>query len=143
VKAPVAVPDLDLWRTLVEKVRPSRPALASVLEHAVPLELNPRRVTVGFDPASSFFGARASEPESLEVLTRVVRDHFAAPTQVAVDLSARPGPSLKTVASVDAERRSADLAKARAAVEGHPVVQEVIRLFGAQLRDVKLPSGET
>jgi DNA polymerase-3 subunit gamma/tau len=143
VQAPVAVPDLDLWRTIVAKVRPSRPALASVLEHAVPLELNPRKVTVGFDPGASFFGARASEPESLEVLTRIVRDHFSAPTQVAVDLSARPGPSLKTVASVDAERRSADLAKARAAVEGHPVVQEVIRLFGAQLRDVKLPSGET
>jgi len=27
-------------------------------------------------------------------------------------------------------------------VEGHPLVQEAIRLFGAQLRDVKLPSGE-
>jgi DNA polymerase-3 subunit gamma/tau len=139
----VAVPDLDVWRTIVERVRPTRPALASVLEHAVPLELNPRSVTLGFEPGAAFFAARASETESLEALTREIRDHFAAPTQVAIDLSARPGPTLKTVASVDAEKRSADLAKARAAIEDHPVVREVVRLFGAQLRDVKLPSGES
>jgi DNA polymerase-3 subunit gamma/tau len=139
----VAVPDLDVWRAIVERVRPTRPALASVLEHAVPLELNPRRVTLGFEPGAAFFAARASETESLEALTREIRDHFAAPTQVAIDLSARPGPTLKTVASLDAEKRSADLAKARAAIEDHPIVREVVRVFGAQLRDVKLPSGET
>jgi DNA polymerase-3 subunit gamma/tau len=142
IAGPVAVPDLAVWRAIVERVRPVRPALASVLEHAVPLELNPRRVTVGFDPSASFFAARASEPESLEALTREIRNHFSAPTQVAVDLSARPGPSLKTVASIDAEKRTAELARARADIEGHPLVQEAVRLFGAQLRDVKLPSGE-
>jgi len=139
----VAVPDLDVWRAIVERIRPARPALASVLEHAVPLELNPRRVMLGFEPGAAFFAARASETESLEALTREIRDHFAAPTQVAIDLSARPGPTLKTVASLDAEKRSADLAKARAAIEEHPIVREVVRVFGAQLRDVKLPSGET
>jgi DNA polymerase-3 subunit gamma/tau len=142
VAGPVAVPDLDVWRAIVERLRPVRPALASVLEHAVPLELNPRRVTVGFEPSASFFAARASEPESLEAMTREIRAHFSAPTQVAVDLSARPGPTLKTVASIDAEKRTAELARARADIEGHPVVREAVRLFGAQLRDVKLPSGE-
>ena len=139
---PVAVPDLDVWRAIVERLRAERPALAAVLEHAVPLELNPRRVTVGFEPAASFFAARASEPDSLEALTREVRSHFSAPTQVGVDLSARPGPSLKTVASIDAEKRTAELLRARADIEEHPVVREVVRLFGAQLRDVKLPTGE-
>jgi DNA polymerase-3 subunit gamma/tau len=142
VPGPVAVPDLEVWRAIVERLRAERPALASVLEHAVPLELNPRRVTVGFEPAASFFAARASEPDSLEALTREVRSHFSAPTQVGVDLSARPGPSLKTVASIDAEKRTAELLRARADIEDHPVVREVVRLFGAQLRDVKLPSGE-
>jgi DNA polymerase III subunit gamma/tau len=140
---PVAVPDLDVWRAIVDRLRAQRPALASVLEHAVPLELHPRRVTIGFEPSASFFAARASEPDSLEALTREIRDHFSAPTQVAIDLSAKPGPSLKTVASVDAERKTAEVARARAAIETHPLVQEAVRLFGAQLRDVKLPSGET
>jgi hypothetical protein len=58
----------------------------------------------------------------------------------------RPPPprgGVRTVASLDAEKaekRSAELAKARAAVENHPVVQEIVRLFGAQVREVKLPS---
>jgi len=53
------------------------------------------------------------------------------------------GPVTGNPNAPSADRRSAELAKARAAVEGHPLVQEAVRLFGAQLRDVKLPSGET
>ena len=50
----------------------------------------PPRVVVGFEPSAAFLAARASEPEALEELTREVRAHFGAPTQVALDLSARP-----------------------------------------------------
>ncbi|MGH7293933.1 MAG: DNA polymerase III subunit gamma/tau, partial [Polyangiaceae bacterium] len=139
-QAPAA--DLDVWRAILDRVRARRPALASVLEHAIPIETSAARVIVGFEPSAAFLGARASEPEALEDLTREIRAHFGAPTQVALDLSARPSAVQKTVATVDAERRSAELAKARAAVENHPLVQEAVRLFGAQLRDVKLPSGE-
>jgi DNA polymerase-3 subunit gamma/tau len=154
----------DAWRAILERVRTNRPALASVLEHALPLEVSASRVVVGFEPGDAFLAARASEPESLEALTREVRAYFGAPTQVALDLSAKSagrggeGQSAdgtaaarqsawqsrqaRSVASVDAERRSAEVAEARARVEGHPLVQESIRLFGAQLRDVKLPNGE-
>jgi hypothetical protein len=106
------------------------------------MELSATRVVVGFEPSAGFFAARASEPEALEALTREIRGHFGAPTQVALDLSARPTPGVRTVASIDGERRSAELAKARAAVESHPLVQEAVRVFGATVRDVKLPSGE-
>jgi DNA polymerase-3 subunit gamma/tau len=145
VPAPVPVPavaDLTVWRAILERLRVSRPALASVFEHAYPLETTASRLVVGFEPSASFLAARASEPEALEALTREVRAHFRAPTQVALDLSARPAAGLKTIATVDAEQRTAELAKARAAVESHPLVQEAVRLFGAQLRDVKLPGSE-
>ena len=142
--APVVtpVPDLAVWRAILDRLRAARPALASVLEHAAPLELGASRVVVGFEPSAGFFAARASEPEALEALTREIRAHFGAPTQVALDLSARPSAGVRTVASIDGERRSADLAKARAAIERHPLVQEAVRVFGATVRDVKLPSGE-
>jgi len=140
--APSAAPDVDTWRAILERLRASLPALASTFDHAFPLEIGPARVVVGFEPSASFLAARASEPEALEALTREVRAHFGAPTQVALDLSARPVSGMRTVASLDAEKRSAELAKARAAVENHPVVQEIVRVFGAQVRDVKLPSGE-
>jgi hypothetical protein len=100
------------------------------------------RVVVGFEPGADFLSARASEPEALEALTREVRAHFGAPTQVALDLSAKANPQARTVASLDAERRSAEIAKARAAIEGHPIVREAVRIFGAQVRDVRLPNGE-
>jgi hypothetical protein len=51
-------------------------------------------------------------------------------------------PHARTVASADADQRAAELAKARAAIEGHAVVQEALRIFGAKIRDVKLPNGE-
>jgi DNA polymerase-3 subunit gamma/tau len=135
----------DAWRAILERVRATRPALASVLEHALPLEVGVARVVVGFEAGDAFLAARASEPESLEALTREVRGYFEAPTQVALDLSAtrqNKQRRARSIASIDAEKRSAEAAEARAKVEAHPVVQEAIHLFGAQLRDVKLPSGE-
>ncbi|HTQ47798.1 MAG TPA: DNA polymerase III subunit gamma/tau [Polyangiaceae bacterium] len=134
-------PGLDVWRAILERVQVVRPALASVLQHAVPMELTRTRTVVGFESGASFFAARASEPEALEILTREVRAHFGAPTQVVLDVSATPTSGLRTVASIDAEKRSEELAKARAAVENHPLVQQAVRLFGATVRDVKLPSG--
>ncbi len=106
------------------------------------MELTPARTVVGFESGAGFFAARAGEPEALELLTREVRAHFGAPTQVVLDVSSTPTSGLRTVASIDAERRSEELAKARAAVENHPLVQQAVRLFGATVRDVKLPSGE-
>jgi hypothetical protein len=134
---------MEVWRTILDRLRGSNPSLASVLEHAVPLETTPSRLVVGFEPGAAFLAARASEAEALEILTREVRAHFGRPTLVALDLSAgRVERGAGTVASIDAERRSSEMAKARAAVEAHPIVQEAVRLFGAHIRDVKLPSGE-
>jgi hypothetical protein len=140
--APASTPNIDTWRAIVEHIRTARPALASVLEHAFPLAVGAAHVVVGFEASAAFLAARASEPESLETLTREVRAYFGAPTRVELNLSAKPAPAMRTVASLDAERRTAELASARAAIEGHPVVREVVRLFGAQIRDVKLPNGE-
>jgi DNA polymerase III subunit gamma/tau len=140
--APPPAPDLAVWRAILDRVRARRPALASVLDHALPLETTAARFLVGFEPGAAFLGARASEPDALEELTRAVRAHFGAPTSVAMDLSARAAAGTKTIASLDSEKNAAELARARAAVEAHPLVQEAVRLFGAQLRDVKLPASE-
>jgi hypothetical protein len=75
-------------------------------------------------------------------MTRAVRAHFGSATQVVLEVAAKATGGLRTVASLEAEKRRVDLAAARAAVESHPLVQEAIRVFGAQLRDVKLPSSD-
>ena len=116
--------------------------MASFFEHALPLEVTPARVVVAFDGNAAFQAERAREPEALEALTRAVHAHFGAPTQVVLEVSAKAAPGVRTVAALEAEKRSKELAAARAAVEGHPLVKEAIRLFGAELCDVKLPGAD-
>jgi hypothetical protein len=116
--------------------------VASVLEHALPLEITPERLVFSFGPGDSFLAARAGEPESLDLLTQAARAHFGAITRVELRASTAGAVGVKTVAAVDAEQREQGLAKARQAVEQHPLVQDAIRLFGAQLREVRLPGSE-
>ncbi len=141
--AAVAAPRLDdEWRAIVEQLRTIQAPFAAFFEHALPLEVTATRVVVGFEPSAAFHAARAGETDALEALTRAVRTHFGAPTQVILELAAKPANGVRTVAAINAERRVADLASARAAIQAHPVVQEAMRLFAAQLREVKLPSGD-
>jgi DNA polymerase-3 subunit gamma/tau len=138
----LATTESDPWRAIVERVRIARPDVASVLEHALPLEVTRERVVFGFAPTDAFLAARAAEAEALDLVSRSVRTHFGAPTQVevrsATALASLPS-GVRTVAAIDAEHREEDLAKARQSIEHHPLVREAIRLFDAQLRDVKLP----
>ena len=135
----------DPWRAILDRIRTARPALASVLEHAVPLHVTPVQVTIGLDPGT-FLLARASERESFDLLTREVRAHFGAPTRVTIDSARLAGPAAAgtplTIASVDAERRTAERARMRSLIQTHPIVEEAVRLFGAKLQDVRLPTDD-
>jgi len=138
---PDVATEVEPWRAIVERVRVARPPLASVLEHATPIEIGAGRVIIAFDPSAAFLATRAGEPEALALLTRAAQDHFGTPIVVELQSSTRPE-GARTVAAIDADQRAAEISRARAAVEGHPIVQEAIRLFGAQLRDVRLPAGD-
>lgn len=137
-----ATPALIAWRAVIARLRETQAAVASFFEFALPLEITAARVVIGFEVSAAFQATRASEPEAMEALTQAVRAHFGAPTQVMVEVSAKAAPGVRTIASLDAEQRIAELAAARAAVAAHPLVQEAIRLFGAELYDVKLPGAD-
>ena len=130
--------NLDDWRAILARVRAVKGHVAAVLEQGVPLEVTAQRVLVGYQ-TQSFEGAQASEPEAMELLQREARAHFGADTKVALDLSARPG---TTVAALDAADRRVELAKAQATAQAHPLVQKAIALFGAELREIRLPGGD-
>jgi len=140
--APPTLAPEDAWRAIVERVRASHPRLASVVEHALPVAIGPARVVLGFESSAEFLLTQAREAGAIEILTRAARAQFGAPTQVVVETATRPARDVRTVAAIDAERRAAETAAARSAVQNHPIVREAVRLFGAQLRDVKLPTGE-
>jgi hypothetical protein len=133
---------MSAWRAVIARLRETQAAFASFFEHALPLEITPSRIVVGFEVSAAFQASRAAEPEAVEALTRAARAHFGAPTQVLLEAAAKTAPGTRTLASLEAEQRSADLAAARAAVEAHPLVQEAIRVFGAPVCDVKLPGAD-
>ncbi len=139
VAAP-AVADLGVWRAVLAHVREERPPMASVFEHAVVLELGPERVRVGYTQ-DDFLGSQAAEPEAVALLARAARAHFGAAVEVRVEQNVKASKSA-TVFAIDSAQRQADLKKARAAVEGHPMVKAVVELFGAEIREVKLPKSE-
>jgi DNA polymerase-3 subunit gamma/tau len=130
------------WRAVIDCVRSEDAALASTLEHAVVLELAPERIVIGFDSADGFLARRASDPAAVATLKRGASRHYGTNTEVLVERSLASADALPTIASIDAERRAAELARARAAVEKHPLVLEAARLFGARIREVKLPIGD-
>jgi hypothetical protein len=73
-----------------------------------------------------------------------VRAHFRKTTHVTLDLTARTAPVSHpaTVASIDAAKRRETADKARTAVKAHPLVVEAMRLFGAELREVRIREDE-
>ena len=134
---PPAARDLDAWRTILDRVRAARPALASVLEHGSPIEVSRERVLLGYAPGD-FLGAEAAEEDAALLLQREVRAHFGVATKVELDLSMRT-PVTASVAAIDSAKRNEELAEARAKVEAHPLVRQAMALFGAELREVRLP----
>jgi DNA polymerase-3 subunit gamma/tau len=141
VAAPSKV-DLEAWRAILDRIRAIRAPLASILEHAVPLDVRAERVTLGY-PQDSILGAQAAEAEALDLLRKEARAHFGgAPTQVALDVSHKPVQGAVTVAALDAEKRRLATAEARAAVESHPLVRFAVEELGAELREVRLPGSD-
>ena len=136
-KLPPTPPDLAAWRAILDRVRAARPALASVLEHAAPIEVRPERVLLGYPPGD-FLGSQVAEEDAALLLQREVRAHFGVATKVELDLSMRT-PVVASVATLDDAKRKQELAAARTAVENHPLVRHAIAILGAELREVRLP----
>lgn len=137
-----AAEQTDHWRAIVERLRAANPPSAALFEHGVPVEVGPARIVIGFAASAPFLSARAAAPEALDALRGAALAHFGVPPAIGIDTSHASTGGGRSIAAVEAERRRNEDAQARAAVETHPVVREAMRLFDAQLRDVKLPRDE-
>ncbi|MCU0686235.1 MAG: hypothetical protein MUF34_28985 [Polyangiaceae bacterium] len=59
--------DMDRWRRIVDGIRGEKPALASMLDGAVPLQLTEEQVVLAF-PQDGFMSSQASDAASVELL---------------------------------------------------------------------------
>jgi hypothetical protein len=136
---------MGAYRALLAKLAAVRPALTAVLEHAVPLELSSTRVRLLFESPDgrSFLATQASEPDALAVLKEVARAQLGGTPVVEIETGQKPaGHSGATVAAIDAEARKTASDRARRAVEAHPVVAAAVKIFGAEIREVRLPESQ-
>ena len=132
---------IELWRSILARVREVRPAVAATLELAAPNIVTREQIVLGFEPGS-FEDGRAEESDARTILTEQAKVFFGgvAPA-VTFDVAAH-GARGSSVASLDAAKRKAMLAEARALVEKHPLVQKAIALFDAELKDIRIPAQE-
>ncbi len=130
---------IELWRSILARIRNVRPAVAATLELAAPKVVTPEKIVLGFEPGS-FEDGRAEESDARTILTEEAKAIFGVAPAVTFDVAAH-GARSSSVASLDAAKRRAALAEARALVERHPLVQKAIAIFDAELKDIRIPGG--
>ncbi len=129
---------IEVWRTILGRIRDTRPMVASLLELAAPIAMTRERIVLAFEH-DSFEDSSAAETDARELVAEHARAHFGCAVTVAFEVATR-GSKLASVAYLDAAKKKAALAEARAHVENHPLVQKSIAIFDAELRDVRLPA---
>jgi len=60
------------WREIKETLRKTKPALAAVLDHGLPIAVGPDRLTIAFAPGS-FFALQARAPGAIEAIEATAR----------------------------------------------------------------------
>src|SRR5260370_23676410 len=88
------------WRLIVERMRSAQPALASVFEHAMPIEVGPQRVLLGFEAESGFPALPAHQAQVLAAFTPAVRGFYWAPTARPCYPSAAPARATRTLSAL-------------------------------------------
>ena len=129
-----------LWRQILEQIRKANAPIAAALDLAAPHTITRERIVLGFETAS-FEEGHADESDAKTVLTQHAHIFFAHQTVVVFEVAAR-GSKVASVAYLDAAKRKAAIVEARAAVEKHELVQKALKIFDAELRDIKLPASE-
>lgn len=136
---PEGGPDIALvtWIAILEKLAESRPDLASVLEHAAPLEIGASQLVIGWEPGSTVSGA-ASDKESLTLIAKVASEHLGRKMQVVFEFDSARAKAFDTVAAQASRDRKAELKRAISDARRHPRVVDAMEVLGARIKDLKL-----
>jgi len=129
---------VERLRAVAKRLREERATWGSLLEHGVVIRCDAEALEVAYEKRS-FFAAQISDP--------AVADGFARAAQSELGVRARiliceGGVTGRTVAQLTNEQKTAALDAARREAISHPVVQEAIAIFKAEVRNVKLPGDE-
>jgi DNA polymerase-3 subunit gamma/tau len=126
------------WEPLVAHVSRQRPSLGSFLNHARLRRLDAETLVIALEPGSFFYDQLRAERNRAE-LQQLAAGFLGRPVQLSVEpLSDEDGPSLAEAKESRARQMQQEMR--RQALE-HPMVQEAIRVFGAEVEAVRPRSG--
>jgi len=129
---------IDRLRAIAKRLREERATWGSLLEHGVVLRCDAEALEIAYEKRS-FFAAQISDPAVAEGFAKAARAELGARARILV---CDGGVTGRTVAQITNEQKTAALDAARREAISHPVVQEAIAIFKAEVRNVKLPGDE-
>jgi DNA polymerase-3 subunit gamma/tau len=114
------------WREIIARLHETQPALGAVLEHGVPLLVEPSRVRVGF-PEGSFFGKQASAKQARQVLADAAEAVLGQ--RPVIDVAIGDDAAGTSVAAQDAAAREARRERIKQSALDDPRVRDAIDVF--------------
>jgi hypothetical protein len=135
VLAPASVTRI---REVVARLREEKPTWGSLLEHGIVLSCDAEKLEVAYEKRS-FFAAQVSDRAVADAFERAAKSSIGVQAKI---LLVEGGLSGRTLAQLANEAKTAALDAARREAVSHPVVQEAIAIFGAEIKNVKLPGEE-
>jgi hypothetical protein len=114
------------WARIVALVRSSQPALAAVLDHGMPLEVDETLVHLGF-PDGSFFGRQAQSASAREAVLKAAATELG--TRPELKIGSPGNAKVSTLAQIDESGRQARKAERRKAALTHPLVVDALEIF--------------
>jgi DNA polymerase-3 subunit gamma/tau len=127
------------WQELVAFVSKKKPSIGSVLNHARPLEVTPQQVKIALIP-NSFFADQMKNDRNKKDLQKICRDFFKAETKLIIETAGdEAGPTLSEAREQERKQTEDTIKKDSLS---HPSVQEAIRVFGAEVEQVRINKGK-
>jgi DNA polymerase-3 subunit gamma/tau len=127
------------WQELVAFVSKKKPSIGSVLNHARPLEVTPQQVKIALIP-NSFFADQMKNDRNKKDLQKICRDFFKAETKLIIETAGEEaGPTLSEAREQERKQTEDTIKKDSLS---HPSVQEAIRVFGAEVEQVRINKGK-
>jgi DNA polymerase-3 subunit gamma/tau len=114
------------WREIVAALHQAQPALGAVLEHGVPVRIDPSKIVLSF-PEGSFFGRQATSDPAREALADAAERVLGQ--RPAIEVGFGLSSSRPTVAAQETERRKERRAVAEQAALSHPRVKDALDVF--------------
>ncbi len=128
---------LPTWEQIIGHLQDARPALAAILEHGVPQEIDREKIVIGF-PTGSFFGKQAESRESKDGVATSAAQVLGASPEVIIRFIDEPEALGQTVAEASAQERTGRIEERRREALRHPRVQEALQVFPEGAGNVKV-----